>query len=107
MCLWEGESAHKFLRHSLVEHRRQFHGRLDTQLFVHILAAKHHFNAGRGYAKQWRQKPHHVIGRLACLRCSGHAHLELCALGLANGVFGRTGFAEYVDHQHVTFPGEK
>lgn len=79
----------------------------DAQLFVHIFLPKYHLDGRHRHTKQWRQKAHHVVGGLAIHGCGGDADFQLCALGLSNGVFAGTGFAQDIEHQHITIPGEK
>ena len=40
-------------------------------------------------------------------RRGGHADLELRALGLADGIARRAGFAQHIEPQHITLPGKK
>lgn len=91
----------------LHEHGRQFLGRGNAQLFVDIFAPKHHLDGRHRHAKQRRQKPHHVVRRLARLGRGRHADLELRALGLANGVLAGAGLAQNVDDEHLALPRKK
>ena len=57
------------------------------------LAAKYHFDIADRHAKLRRQKAHHVVGGAAIFGGGSHTHFELGAVGLANGIFGRSGLA--------------
>lgn len=74
---------------------------------MNTLTPENHFNGRNGYAKQRRQKSHHMVRGPPILGLGRHADLQLRALGFANGVLAGGGFTQNIDDQGVAVPSEK